>query len=41
LPHVLKGFYDWEVLSRVILMNLGLSVGAALVGMYGFSRRDV
>jgi hypothetical protein len=41
LPNVLKGFYDWEVLSRLILTSLGISAGTALVGMFYFSRRDV
>jgi ABC-2 type transport system permease protein len=41
LPNVLKGLYDWNVLSRLILTSLGMSAGAALIGTYYFSRRDV
>jgi ABC-2 type transport system permease protein len=41
LPNVLKGWYDWTVLSRLMLTSLGMSAGAALVGMFCFSRRDV
>ena len=41
LPNVLKGMYDWSILSRLMLTSLGMSVGTALVGMYYFSRRDV
>ena len=41
LPNVLKGWYDWNVLSRLMLTSLGISIGTALVGMFYFSRRDV
>src|ERR1022692_1715812 len=41
LPNVLKGWYDWNLLSRLMLTSLGLSAGTALVGMFYFSRRDV
>ncbi len=41
LPNVLKGLYDWNVLSRLMLTSLGLSAGTALIGMFYFSRRDV
>jgi putative exporter of polyketide antibiotics len=41
LPNVLKGWYDWNALSRLMLTSLGLSLGTALIGMFCFSRRDV
>lgn len=41
LPNVLKGFYDWNLLSHLMLTSLGLSAGMALIGMFYFSRRDV
>jgi ABC-2 type transport system permease protein len=41
LPNVLKGWYDWNALSRFMLTTLGLAGGTALVGMFYFSRRDV
>lgn len=41
LPSVLKGWYDWNVLSRLMLTSLGISAGTALFGMIYFSRRDV
>lgn len=41
LPRVLKGFYDWEMVSRLISGALSISLLVALAGMIGFSRRDV
>jgi hypothetical protein len=41
LPNVLKGWYDWEILSRLILTTLGVSAAIAIIGMFCFSRRDV
>jgi ABC-2 type transport system permease protein len=41
LPSVLKGWYDWNVLSRLMLTSLGMSACMAMVGMFYFSRRDV
>jgi hypothetical protein len=41
LPNVLKGLYDWTLLSRLMLTSLGMSAGMAVVGMWCFSRRDV
>ena len=41
LPNVLKGFYDWNVLSRLMLTSLVMSLVTALIGMFFFSRRDV
>ena len=41
LPQVLKGFYDWQMVRRLVTGSLCLSVFVALVGMIGFSRRDV
>jgi hypothetical protein len=41
LPNVLKGWYDWNALSRLMLTSLGASAVMGLVGMFYFSRRDV
>ncbi len=41
LPNVIKGFYDWNALSRTMLISLGVSLGTAMVGMFYFARRDV
>src|SRR5262245_30633823 len=41
LPNVLKGQYDWQMVSRLIAGSLALSLFIALIGMIGFSRRDV
>jgi len=41
LPNVLKGLYDWNALSRTMLLSLGVSAGTALIGMFCFSRKDV
>lgn len=41
LPHVLKGQYDWQIVSRLISGALSLSLLVAIVGMISFSRRDV
>jgi len=41
LPRVLKGFYDWQMVSRLVSGALSLSIVVALAGMFGFSRRDV
>lgn len=41
LPNVMKGFYDWNQLNRMMLTFLGISAGTALVGMIHFSRSDV
>lgn len=41
LPNVLKGWYDWNVLCRLMLTSLGISAATALIGMFYFSRRDV
>jgi ABC-2 type transport system permease protein len=41
LPNVMKGLYDWNALSRTMLISLGVSFGTACVGMFYFSRRDV
>jgi hypothetical protein len=41
LPNVLKGWYDWNLLSRLMLTSLGISFVTCLVGMFYFSRRDV
>jgi ABC-type transport system involved in multi-copper enzyme maturation permease subunit len=41
LPEILKGFYDWQALSRIMLCSLGASLVVAAIGMVFFSRRDV
>ena len=41
LPNILRGLYDGQVIVRLILWSLALSVAIALVGMFSFSRRDV
>ena len=41
LPNVLRGLYDWNILSRLMLTSLGISTTTALIGMFFFSRRDV
>lgn len=41
LPNVVKGHYDWNMLSKLMLISLGISGATALVGMIYFSRRDV
>jgi putative exporter of polyketide antibiotics len=41
LPNVLRGWYDWDILSRLMLTSLGLSAAMGFVGMICFSRRDV
>lgn len=41
LPDVLRGFYDWYTVSRLIAGALSMSVLAALSGMIYFSRSDV
>jgi ABC-type transport system involved in multi-copper enzyme maturation permease subunit len=41
LPNVLKGFYDLQMVSRLVIGALSLSLLVALAGMIGFARRDV
>jgi hypothetical protein len=41
LPNVIKGFYDWNALSRTMMISVGVSCATAIVGMVYFSRRDV
>lgn len=41
LPHVLRGYYDWSVVLRLVGWSLGGSLAVALVGLGYFSRRDV
>jgi ABC-type transport system involved in multi-copper enzyme maturation permease subunit len=41
LPNVLRGWYDWKILSELMLTSLGISTGMAIIGMFYFSRRDV
>lgn len=41
LPYMLQGHYDAAALGDLALVALGLTFAAALVGMIGFSRKDV
>jgi hypothetical protein len=41
LPNVLKGYYDLQMISRLVSGALSLSVLVAVAGMIGFARRDV
>jgi ABC-2 type transport system permease protein len=41
LPNILKGFYDWQLLGRLMLASLAASLLLATIGMVLFSRRDV
>jgi hypothetical protein len=41
LHSILRGFYDWDVLSRLISYSAGGSFVVALVGLIYFARRDV
>jgi ABC-2 type transport system permease protein len=41
LPNVLKGYYDWHMISRLVSGALSMSLLIALAGMIGFARRDV
>ncbi len=41
LPRVLKGFYDWQMVTRLISGAISMSLLVAVAGMIGFSRRDV
>ena len=41
LPHVLRGNYDAAVVGELLLISVGVSVLAAVVGLIGFARKDV
>lgn len=41
LPYMLQGHYDIDALGELTLISLGLMLIAAIVGMVGFSRKDV
>jgi hypothetical protein len=41
LPYVLQGAYDLPSLSDWVLGGLAGAVGAAVIGLLGFARRDV
>jgi len=41
LPNILRGLYDGQVIVRLVLWSLALSLAVALLGMFSFSRRDV
>jgi ABC-2 type transport system permease protein len=41
LPNILRGFYDAQLIGRLLLWSLGVSLAIAIFGMISFSRRDV
>lgn len=41
LPHIIRGQYDVQVLGKLILTSLFISMFTAFVGMIYFSRKDV
>jgi ABC-type transport system involved in multi-copper enzyme maturation permease subunit len=41
LPNILRGMYDWNSLSRMIVWMLTASAAVALFGLFSFSRKDV
>jgi ABC-2 type transport system permease protein len=41
LPHILRGTFDWHHISRIVSGALSVSLLMAVVGMFGFSRKDV
>ena len=41
LPNVLKGIYNWHHASRLVAGALSVSLLMGIVGMIGFSRKDV
>ena len=41
LHYVLRGQYDPEIVTQIALLALGLSTVAVVIGMIGFSRKDV
>lgn len=41
LPMILRGQYDWHAISRIASGALSVSLLMAVIGMFGFSRRDV
>lgn len=41
LPQVLRGTFDSTELTRLILNSLAVSVAAGVIGMAGFTRRDI
>jgi ABC-2 type transport system permease protein len=41
LPNILKGLYDVEAITRLIVFSTVVSLVVALIGMVSFARRDV
>ena len=41
IPFILQGQYEVRAIGRLILYSMGISLVAALIGMFYFSRRDV
>jgi ABC-2 type transport system permease protein len=41
LPGILRGSYDTQLVTRVVLVSVVASLLAAVVGLIGFARRDV
>lgn len=41
LPHILRGEFEWHPISRIASGALSVSLIMAVIGIFGFSRRDV
>src|SRR5205823_6518544 len=41
LPLMLRGTYDWHLISRIISGAISVSLFMGVVGMFGFARKDV
>lgn len=41
LPMMLKGYYDPQMVLRLVAWSLGLSLAASVVGLAHFARRDI
>jgi ABC-2 type transport system permease protein len=41
LPNILRGMYDWNSISRMIVWMVTVSAAVALFGLFSFSRKDV
>ena len=41
LPNILRGNYDADMMGDVLLVSMGTSFVAGVVGMWGFARKDV
>ncbi len=41
LPNILRNLYDGQVVLRLVVWSLAMSIAVAIFGMFSFSRRDV